>query len=323
MGGETPPETILKAFSQKGNKEPFCFFGLPEKKRFFDTFFPPSSRHPLTTYVVTKEVIHMEDPPLEVIRKKKQASLCVALTFLKEGKIDALISSGNTGALVAKAKHELSLFSGISRPALATFIPTKKKPLVVLDVGANISTSGKTLEQFAKMGALLQKLLGIKKPRVAFLNMGEEPFKGLHEQRKALIQLQKETFFSFIGNREGTTIFEGDVDVLVTDGFTGNIFLKTAEGVARFLLSSIEEKLPSDFVSLVREAPSYSYYPGALLLGCPKMVFKCHGNSEAKTFVEAAEALFFLQKKKFSQKWEQELKKNPHLFSGKESKTTP
>ncbi len=323
MGGEAPAEKILEAFSRKAKKEPLslCFFGLAKQKKVFENLFESSSNgKDFFQFVTCKEVIRMEDLPLEAIRKKKEASICVALRFLKQGKIGALISATNTGALIAKAKHELSLFPGIFRPALVTFLPTKKKPLAVLDVGANISVNGKTLEQFAKMGTLLQKAFGVLKPKVAFLNIGKEPFKGLLELKKAFATLKEETFFSFLGNREGDTVFKGDIDVLVTDGFTGNIFLKTAEGVARFLLDSMQKTFPSDLAKSLQEKLCYSPYPGAFLLGCSKVVFKCHGNCPAENFVKAAETLHLSQGKGIFKKLEEFFLKSPPLFCRKTSK---
>jgi len=223
----------------------------------------------------------MTDDPLSILRKKRDSSLFIGLESLKHEKVDALITCGNTGALIAGAHHLLDTIDSIKRPALIALLPTKKDPVAVLDVGANVTCDSNMLVQFALMGRAYQQARGIVNPIVGMLNIGEEESKGRKELREAytLLEKAKETT-SFAGNIEGREAFDGSVDVLVTDGFTGNIFLKTAEGVSSFILSQFEAVLPPDtaFEQLERVA-NYAEYPGALLCGLNQLVIKCHGAS--------------------------------------------
>lgn len=250
-------------------------------------------------YIAVKEFIGMEEHPLRALRKKKGASIPVGLRLLKAGKLDAFVSAGNTGALVSSAKMILSTFPKILRPCLLTLMPTKKNPVAVLDVGANVQAKARHLVQFASIGAAFQKARGIQNPVVGLLNIGSEPLKGTSELRIAYNALQKEGSFSFLGNIEGKEVFDGNVDVLVTDGFTGNIFLKTAEGIASLILDRIERgaKEAETFHML-----HYSEYPGALLAAVRGVVIKCHGYSTPKGFTNAVLGAAKLAKEQFVQK---------------------
>ncbi len=243
------------------------------------------------TYVSASEVIGMDENPLTALRKKKGASLCVGMRLLKEGKINALVSSGNTGALVASAKMTLSMLPKILRPALLTLMPTKKNPVAVLDVGANVQVKAAHLVQFAMLGSAYQKTRGIEKPTVGILNIGSEEMKGTSELRMAYKKLQNHPNINFVGNVEGKTVFEGDVDVIVTDGFTGNVFLKTAEGIASLIIDRIHAHIPEDVVKKfqpqlddLQRHLHYAEYPGALLAGVKGIVIKCHGYSTPRGF---------------------------------------
>jgi glycerol-3-phosphate acyltransferase PlsX len=232
-------------------------------------------------FIVGDEVITMDDDPFSAIRKKKKASLNIALRLLKEGSIDALVSFGNTGALLVGAMTTLSLIEGVSRPALITLIPTKKNPVAVLDVGANVLCKAEHLHQFAKMGIAFQKSCGVPSPKVGLLNIGTEETKGREELKQAYALLSEDPHISFSGNIEGRDIFQGLVDVLVTDGFTGNIFLKTAEGISAFILEKLGEKAST--------YPEFDYaeYPGALLCGIKGIIIKCHGEFSHKALISA------------------------------------
>lgn len=318
MGSDHPPHEILQAlfdFSlQNKLSHPLFCFGT---ESLYSSFLTLQQRFsPLMhsfTYVVAPEIITMEDSPLTAIRKKKNSSLCLGMNYLKEGKIKALISAGNTGALVASAKHYLSFLPKVLRPAFLTFMPTKKGGMVILDVGANISSTSKQLIQFAQMGALYQTLRkGIKNPRVGLLNIGTEALKGTSEIQKAYQHLQKKKYpFTFCGNIEGKEAFEGNIDVLVTSGFTGNIFLKTAEGIANLILDRIrEQNTESANFSLFEDLYKhlhYSEYPGALLMGCKGMVIKCHGYSTPKAFLKALREVSRMVQEGFQKKLEKHL----------------
>lgn len=216
--------------------------------------------------------------------------------YAQSKKIDALVSAGNTGALVLGAKMSLSMMPGLLRPALLALMPTQKQPLAVLDVGANVQCKAVHLVQFALMGAAYQRACKNELPAVGLLNIGSEAIKGTSELRLAYQELQRlanmpNPFFHFAGNIEGKTVFNGNVDVLITDGFTGNIFLKTAEGLASFVLDRLNKNLPQNIIDLMQDQLCdlkrhlhYAEYPGALLCGVQGIVIKCHGYSSPQAF---------------------------------------
>ncbi len=299
MGNDHVPQDLLSALHA---------LALPSNVHLTIIGTPPlASLATPFSFVAAPEVIGMDEHPLLALRKKKQASMCVALRSLKEGRFDAVVSAGNTGALVSSAKMILSTFKGILRPALLTLMPTKKEPVAVLDVGANVSVKAANLVQFATMGAAFQRVRGLQLPRVGFLNIGSEASKGTTDLRLAYQTLQEQSFpFCFVGNIEGRTVFDGQVDVLVTDGFTGNVFLKTAEGIASLILDRVEQHTPQkelkNFQSL-----HYSEYPGALLIGVKGLVIKCHGYSSATGFANAIMGAINLAQNRVVQKLTNEL----------------
>ena len=281
MGSDTKPDELLKAILGFAVELPPCakltFFGTQEL--FYGHPHPPLN---ISFHCVT-EVITMDDNPLTAIRLKKNSSLVVGINMLKKHQINAFISAGNTGALTACAKINLSMLPGIERPALLALLPTRKSEIAVLDVGANTTYKAENLLQFAKMGIAYQKSRHIKNPRVGLLNIGAESTKGTPELREAHLLL--ESLPSFVGNIEARNAFEGDIDVLVTDGFTGNVFLKTAEGIATFILHQIEEAATDEasphlkgMLTEIRHRVYYADYPGALLCGIDGILIKCHGN---------------------------------------------
>jgi len=266
------------------------------------------------SFICASEVIAMEEHPLRALRKKKDASLVVGLKHLKEGKLDALVSAGNTGALISASKLILKTFPKLSRPALLALMPTKKKPVAVLDVGANLTAKSTHLVQFAKLGTAYQKARGITAPRIGLLNIGSEASKGTFEIRLAYQELSK--FEGFSGNIEGKSVFDGDVDVLVTDGFTGNVFLKTAEGIASLVLDRFHAHIPKETLHLMQKHLDdfqrhlhYAEHPGALLAGVNGTVVKCHGYSTPIAFANAIRGAVELAHHHFidilKEKWEE------------------
>src|SRR3990167_11499770 len=298
MGSSNEPPLLLKALAALAPELPdgveIVPIGAPQYEE---------AAHPLR-YVKAAQSIEMDEHPLLALRRKKDASICVGMRLLKEGAIDAFVSAGNTGALVSSAKMILSTLPGILRPSLLTLMPTKKSHVAVLDVGANIQAKESHLVQFAKLGVAFQKIRGIQNPRVGLLNIGSEAVKGTSQLKAAYHHLQKMKGFTFAGNIEGKTVFDGDVDVIVTDGFTGNIFLKTAEGIASLILDKIEKNSHEGerFQSL-----HYSEYPGALLAGVKGIAIKCHGYSSLKGFTNAVLGSLDLVKEGYVQKFMNEL----------------
>lgn len=312
LGCDTPAEELLKAlidFPFEGAHPPkFTLFATEEI--FSKVKTPPDFIcHPVT------ETITMDDDPLAAVRRKKDSSILVGVHSLKKFEIDAFISAGNTGALLAAATLSLPLLPGIDRPALMTLMPTKLEPVAVLDVGANVNVKAENLLQFAQMGIAYQKTRGISHPTVGLLNIGEERQKGTPELRKAyeiLETLNRDAPFDkpvFVGNIEGRNVFHGNIDVLITDGFTGNVFLKTSEGIAGFILDQLEKiKLVELFpglkgmINTLGHRLHYAEYPGAILCGIEGIVIKCHGESTPQAFfnsIRGASHLvnnFFLEK---------------------------
>lgn len=260
---------------------------------------PDLARQSPFSFQSTPDFVQMDESPVVALKKKKNASMFLGLRLLKQGKIDAFVTAGNSGALVLGSKLILSSLPGIKRPAFLSYVPAKKHPVAVLDLGANLECKSSDLVQFALMGAAYLNTTGVKNPLVGLLNIGEEPLKGTSELRQAYHQLQ--TFvnppFRFAGNIEGKSVFEGDVDALVTDGFTGNIFLKTAEGMAKLILDQINATGPQ--ISFMQKHLQYAEYPGAILLGVKGLVIKCHGYSTPKAFINAVQGAIDRAKKDF------------------------
>ena len=297
MGGEHQPEILFGMIANlKDELESpirllvFCDHTMVQKIEAYKTDTPQLENFIELMSIEISEVIHMEDDPLVAIRQKKQASICVGMRMLQRKKIDAFLSTGNTGALLASAKLYLPTLPNIKRPALLALFPTKKGPVALLDVGANVTCKTQHLVQFAIMGIAYQKSQGIKHPTVGILNIGSEEKKGrieLQETYQILQRLNEGVSTPiFKGNLEGRDVFSGMVDVLITDGFTGNIFLKTSEGMSSFVLDKLHENhtnfaYPKDKFAELKRDLNYSEYPGALLCGVDGIVVKCHGYSDS------------------------------------------
>ena len=244
-------------------------------------------------------VITMEDEPSAVMKEKSDSSMSVALRLLAEGKGDALVSTGNTGALFTGANLIVRKIKGIRRPAIGAILPLGN-PLLLLDSGANIDVTPEILEQFAVVGAAyMRKMMGVENPRVGLLNNGAESHKGTELYRTAHGLLAANTQLNFVGNVEGNRTMFDACDVLVADGFTGNIFLKTAEGMGKMMIKTLKglfyENLKSKLAALmvmkgvkgIKKNFDATEYGGAPILGIAKPVIKAHGSSNAKAFKNA------------------------------------
>ncbi len=248
----------------------------------------------------TTETIEMEDIPTQAIKHKKDSSMVVGFNMLKEGKGDVFISAGNSGALLTGATLLVGRIKGVDRPALAGILPAYKSRLVLMDCGANTNCKPINLLQFAQMASIyLETTLGVKNPKVGLLNIGTEETKG-NDLTKSSYNLLKEKAegmnINFIGNVEGRDAFSGKVDIIVTDGFTGNIFLKAVEGLGKFVKRTLSESLKKNIISKLAAIPSlpainrfaktvdYKEYGGALFLGVKKPIVKAHGSSDEKLF---------------------------------------
>ncbi|MBQ3099906.1 MAG: phosphate acyltransferase PlsX [Clostridia bacterium] len=252
-------------------------------------------------------VVTMEDAPLCVVREKAGSSMGKALSMLAEGKGDALISAGNTGALHAGSTLVVRRVKGIKRSAIATILPFQN-PTLLIDSGANTEVTKEHLEQFGIMGSIyMNKLYGIEKPRVGLANIGTESTKGTKELVEAYEYLKNSEHINFIGNIEGKQIPFGECDVLVCNGLIGNIILKTSEGVAKFVMKKIKSVFLSNALTKVsallvksklkelKSSMSASEYGGAPMLGISKPVIKAHGSSKAEDIKNAVhQAISFI-----------------------------
>jgi len=245
------------------------------------------------------DVIAMTDAPARALRRKPRASVRVAAELIGQGSADALVSAGHTGATVMAAYGAFGLIPGVSRPALAASIPTRDRPAVLLDAGASVDCRPQHLLQFAVMGSVYARLaLGVESPRVGLLSIGEEATKGNDVTREAH-RLLEASRVSFIGNIEGRDIYSGAADVIVCDGFTGNVVLKTSEGLVETVEALLGDELRGTFSSQMgyllsrrafrrfRRRVDYSEYGGALLLGVAGLAIVGHGRSSAKAIRNA------------------------------------
>ena len=247
------------------------------------------------------EVVEMHDPPAAALKNKKDSSMRVAINLVKRGEAQACVSAGNTGALMAISRFVLKMVPGVERPAIITLLPTLKGHTYMLDMGANVDCSAENLLQFAIMGSILvSSVEQIEKPRVGLLNVGEEEIKG-NEVVKRAAELLKSSGLNFVGNVEGDDIFKGTAEVVVCDGFVGNVALKTSEGLAHMLATFLREEYGKNLFTRIAGLISLPVinafkhrvdprrYNGASLLGLKGIVIKSHGSADAYSFQCALE----------------------------------
>jgi glycerol-3-phosphate acyltransferase PlsX len=246
------------------------------------------------------EVITMEDKAVQAVRAKRDSSLRVGLRLVRDGSTAGFVTAGNTGAAMATAKIVLGAIPGVDRPALAAVFPTAIRTVaILLDVGANVDCKPHNLEQFAVMGEIyFRSMFGTRRPRVGLLSIGEEENKGNELTREAF-QLLKRLPLNFVGNVEGRDLYSGDVDVIVTDGFVGNVALKTSEGVANLVRATLKETLKTTITRQVgyllsrsafsdfKKRLDHTEYGGAPLLGVKGVCFITHGSSNANAIKNA------------------------------------
>jgi len=256
---------------------------------------------PRLSIVHASEVVEMCDSPVDAMRKKKDSSMRVAIDLVKESKAEACVSAGNTGALMGTAKYVLKMLPGIDRPAIITELPAKGGSLHMLDLGANTLCTAEHLFQFAVMGAIVTAdITGIERPRISLLNIGAEDTKG-HDTVKDAATMLNESTLNYVGFIEGSELFSGKADVVVTDGFTGNVALKTMEGTVglaahylkRAFTSSILAKLQAllarSVLKRLADRMDSRKYNGATLVGLNGIVIKSHGGADSYAFEHAIE----------------------------------
>ena len=302
MGGDKAPESVIAGARRVLKWYPdtrFIFFG---REPVIAPLIARSRRLSNASEIVhTDTVISMEEKASVALRQGRGSSMRAAIDAVAQGRACAMVSAGNTGALMAMAKFVLKTLPGIQRPAITATVPSRHRPVVLLDMGANIDCSAEHLVQFAIMGdAYARAMLGIQKPRIGLLNVGSEEMKGHDEVKDAHKILRSGTIpIDYFGFVEGNDILEGTTDVVVTDGFTGNIALKTAEGASRLIYSTLKSAIENSWTAkigylLARPAIRMAlkrFDPrrlnGAILLGLNGIAVKSHGGADAKSFANA------------------------------------
>lgn len=301
MGGDNAPAEIVRgavdAISGRDDIKIFLVGQEDVVAKELSQYSFPKER---IEVVDAPEVIEMAEPPVEAIRKKKQSSIVVGMNMVKNREADAFVSAGSSGAILVGGQVIVGRIKGIQRPPLAPLIPTEKGVSLLIDCGANVDARADHLVQFAKMGSIyMEHVLGIKKPKVAIVNIGAEDEKGNALVKETLPMLRECTGINFVGSIESRDIPKGDVDVIVCEAFVGNVILKLYEGLSSTLVGVIKKGLMSTLKSKIGAALALpalkktlkafdaSEYGGAPLLGLNGLVVKTHGSSKAKEITNA------------------------------------
>ena len=299
MGGDRAPREPIAGAVQAA-RELRLEIALVGRREIIESELARQPHRPAGLRIVeAREVIAMGESPAQAVRQKRDASTNVAMRLLKNGEAAAVVSAGNTGAVVASALFNLGRLPGIARPAICALFPSTEHGVLVLDVGANADCKPSYLVQFAHMGSTyMERMFAIPRPRVGLLNIGEEEKKG-NELAQEVHQKLRRTHLNFIGNVEGKDITRGAVDVVVTDGFTGNVMVKATEAVLDFVFSRMRDIVSSRIqyqlaglalrgaLRDMRRRLDYSEYGGVPLLGLKGIVIVAHGRSDAFAFKNA------------------------------------
>ena len=305
MGGDKAPDANIKGAVKAINqiKAEVILIGKEEVIRSKIKEFYGKEIEEISDRLKIKnatETIEMEDTPTLAIKHKKDSSMVVGFSMLKQGEGDVFISAGNSGALLTGATLLVGRIKGIDRPALAGILPAYKSRLLLIDCGSNTNCKPINLLQFAQMSSIyLRNTFGNERPKVGLLNIGTEETKGnelIKESYKLIKEKADELDIEFVGNVEGRDAFSGKIDILVADGFTGNVFLKTVEGVGKLVKRTLSESIKKNIFTILGALPAmpsinalskamdYKEYGGALFLGVKKPVVKAHGSSDEKLF---------------------------------------
>ena len=301
MGGDFGPEVVIPAAIRLLKEKPNTRLILVGME---DVISDVLRQHGVETSEQLQiqhatEIVAMDEAPAMALRKKKDSSMRVAINLVHDGKADAVVSAGNTGALMATAKFVLKTLPGIDRPAIMSTLPTARGHTHMLDLGANVDCSAENLYQFAVMGSVAASAVdGIESPTVGLLNVGSEAMKG-NAQVKAAEKLLQNSDLNYYGYVEGNDIYQGTVDLVVCDGFVGNISLKTAEGVAKMITDHMKQSYKKNLYSklaailslpilkAMKKRFDHRVYNGASLLGLQNIVIKSHGGADAYSFSNA------------------------------------
>ena len=332
MGGDNAPDAVIKG-AIKAEKEIESDIVLIGNEEVINSklkqFYGKDKISDITNKITIKhttEQIEMEDIPTVAIKQKKDSSMVVGFKMLKEDEGDVFISAGNSGALLTGATLLVGRIKGIDRPAIAPVLPAYKKSFMLMDAGANTNCKPLNLVQFAQMSTIyLRNTVGIENPKVGLLNIGTEETKGndlVKETYNILKEHSDEYGINFIGNVEGRDCFSGEVDSVITDGFTGNVFLKTTEGVGKLVKRNLTESLKRNIFTTLCAIPclpaikrfsktmDYKEYGGALFLGVKKPVVKAHGSSDEILFYFTLKQAENFVKSKVVDKMKEEFEKS-------------
>jgi glycerol-3-phosphate acyltransferase PlsX len=303
MSGDRGPETVVSAAAFSAGQYPNLELILVGDQTILEALMArkslPDTVKRRMSIQHASQVVTMEDPPAQAMRSKKDSSMRVAIDLVKEGRAQACVSAGNTGALMATARFVLKMITGIDRPAICSALPSMQGHTFMMDLGANVDCSSEHLYQFALMGSVLAKAIdGIEAPRIGLLNIGSEETKG-NDLVKQASQLLANSPLNYIGYVEGNDIFGNKADVIVADGFTGNVSLKSAEGIAHmfaaYLRNEFERTPLTRIAGLIALPVLKSFrrrvdprsYNGATLLGLQGIVIKSHGSADKPAFANA------------------------------------
>lgn len=299
MGGDFAPEETVKGAVRASNELPVSII-LVGDKQILEKELRRCRKKGEISIIHASEVIGNDEPPVSAVKQKRDSSINVAVSLAKNNEADAVVSAGNTGALMASALLGLGRIPGVERPAIATIFPTTSGPILLLDMGANVDCRPRHLQQFAEMGSQYAwHVMHIKNPRVGLLNIGEEKEKG-NELAVETWPLLKETAkINFVGNVEAKEILAGKVDVIVCDGFVGNLVLKFGESISEFVFNLLKQELGKNLITKfatflllpalghIKKSVDYDEFGGAPMLGINGVVFKAHGRAKAKAVKNA------------------------------------
>ena len=324
MGGDRGPDVLVKGAvdAARDHGAEIILVGIEDMLK--DTLQRQGGGDlPISIYPAS-QVVDMKESPADSLRQKKDSSIRVVFELVRQGKANAVVSAGNSGATLATAMVALGRINGV-RPAIATLMPTLKKPVAMIDVGANVDCKPLHLLQFGIMGSVFAgELLDNSRPRVGLLSIGAEDTKG-NQLVKRAYDLLVDSGLNFVGNVEGSEVFKGDVDVIVCDGFVGNICLKLSEGLAKAILTMLKSEIGESLMAEMGyplgsafqrfyKIIDYAEYGGAPLLGINGIAIICHGLSGSKAVKNAIQLAHELAKIELADKLENSLSKRQDLF---------
>lgn len=302
MGGDFAPDEIVAGAVRAQAELDIEILLVGDPEQVGESLKRHSAAASSSLEIIPSEgVIDMHEEPLGALRRKPKASINLAMDLVKRGRADAVVSAGHSGAAMAAALLRLGRIRGVDRPAIGTMLPTMAgKPVLVLDVGANVDCRPKYLDQFATMGSVYSRfVLGTEAPKVGLLNIGEEDCKGNELALRAYELLKVNPNIEFVGNAEGSDVLSGEFDVVVCDGFAGNVLLKFAEAVGEFIIQILKEELPRGLngkagvallkpnLSRIKQRIDHAEHGGALLLGVDGICIIGHGSSQAPSIFNA------------------------------------